>query len=452
MPNRIVLIDDEVKLLRALKKALELDGHEVCDFSQPDAALQYIIERNPALVISDIRMPGMSGLDLLAKLGKLHPRPPCILMTAYSSIETAVTAVKLGARDYLLKPFEIADLRAAVRSVLAAEHAGSKISAASSVAPAGHSEAIRSVLDMIDRVADTESTVLLQGESGTGKELAARTLHARSRRSSGPFIPVNCSAIPENLVESELFGHVKGSFTGAISDKDGLFHEASGGTLFLDEIGDLAQPSQAKLLRVLQDGVVRKVGDTRAFPVNVRIVAASNRDLRAESMAGRFREDLLYRLSVVEIRMPPLREHPEDIPDLVNVFLRRFAERHHRPILTPSGAALTQLTTHSWPGNVRELENVIERAVILKRIGEELLPEDLPLPTTPSGRGEGVSAISEGMPLDTAREQLEVEMIRRALETAGYNYSQAADILGVTRQNLHYKLKKYGLRKGPDRP
>ncbi len=452
MPNRIVLIDDEVKLLRALKKALELDGHEVCDFSQPDGALKFIIERNPALVISDIRMPGMSGLDLLAKLGELHPRPPCILMTAYSSIETAVTAVKLGARDYLLKPFEIADLRAAVRSVLAAAHADAEATFVSPVTPAGHSQAIRKVLDLIDRVADTESTVLLQGESGTGKELAARTLHARSRRSSGAFIPVNCSAIPENLVESELFGHVKGSFTGAFADKDGLFHEASGGTLFLDEIGDLAQPSQAKLLRVLQDGVVRKVGDTRAFPVNVRIVAASNRDLRAESMVGRFREDLLYRLSVVEIRMPPLREHPEDIPDLVDVFLRRFAERHHRPLLVPVEAALALLARHSWPGNVRELENVIERAVILKRVGDELLPEDLPLPATPAGRGEVGSAPPGGLPLDTAREQLEVDMIRRALETAGYNYSQAAEILGVTRQNLHYKLKKYGLRKDSERP
>lgn len=452
MPNRIVLIDDEVKLLRALKKALELDGHEVCDFSQPDAALKFIIERNPALVISDIRMPGMSGLDLLAKLGELHPRPPCILMTAYSSIETAVTAVKLGARDYLLKPFEIADLRSAVRSVLATERTKETASSASPETPAGHSGAIRMVLDLIERVADTESTVLLQGESGTGKELAARTLHARSRRSSGPFIPVNCSAIPENLVESELFGHVKGSFTGAFSDKDGLFHEASGGTLFLDEIGDLAQPSQAKLLRVLQDGVVRKVGDTRAFPVNVRIIAASNRDLRAEAMAGRFREDLLYRLSVVEIRMPPLREHPEDIPDLVEVFLKKFAERHHRPLLVSSEAALAQLATHSWPGNVRELENVIERAVIFKRVGVELLPEDLPLPPSHANRPEGGAAPAGGVPLDTAREQLEVDMIRRALETSGYNYSQAAELLGVTRQNLHYKLKKYGLRKDSERP
>ncbi|HNW34034.1 MAG TPA: sigma 54-interacting transcriptional regulator, partial [Candidatus Ozemobacteraceae bacterium] len=249
MPNRIVLIDDEVKLLRALKKALELDGHEVCEFSAPDRALAFIIERNPALVISDIRMQGMSGLDLLTKLGELHPRPPCILMTAYSSIETAVTAVRLGARDYLLKPFEISDLRAAVRKVLDSAHHGvSDPVSATRTKPAGRSEAIRRAIDLIERVADTESTVLLQGESGTGKELAARTLHALSRRSSAPFIPVNCSAIPENLVESELFGHVKGSFTGAFADKDGLFHEASGGTLLLDEIGDLAQASQAKLL------------------------------------------------------------------------------------------------------------------------------------------------------------------------------------------------------------
>ncbi|HEY9070293.1 MAG TPA: sigma-54 dependent transcriptional regulator [Candidatus Ozemobacteraceae bacterium] len=446
MPNRIVLIDDEAKLLRALKRALELDGHEVCEFTSPDRALAFIFERHPALVISDIRMPGMTGLDLLAKLGELHPSPPCILMTAYSSVETAVTAVRLGARDYLLKPFEIEELQAAVRRVLEAVPPPSDTIDTGSVSrPAGRSEAIRKVLDLIGRVADTESTVLLQGESGTGKELAARTLHTLSQRATGPFIPVNCSAIPEALVESELFGHLKGSFTGAFADKDGLFHEAAGGTLFLDEIGDLAVASQAKLLRVLQDGSVRKVGDTRGYPVDVRIVAASNRDLRAECLAGRFREDLLYRLSVVEIRMPSLRERIEDIPDLVDVFLKRFAERHHRPVLEPSEAALAKLARYAWPGNVRELENVIERAVILKRQGKELLPDDLPLPEP--GIGSGTAAIPPGVQLDEARERLEVDLIRRALEASGYNYSQAAERLGLTRQNLHYKLKKYGLRK-----
>ncbi len=443
MGHPIVLIDDEARLLRALKRALETDGHSVSDFLDPQQALRQIQAHPPALVVSDIRMEGMSGLDLLARLRETTPGVPCILMTAYSSVETAVAAVRLGARDYLLKPFEVADFKAAVRRALeaaegpAAPDGGPRL--------VGRSPRMKGVLELIEAVAGTESTVLVQGESGTGKELVARLLHERSARASRPFVAVNCSAIPETLFESELFGHIKGSFTGAVSDKPGLFQAAEGGTLFLDEIGDLAAGSQAKLLRVLQDGSYKRVGDPRAAAADVRIIAATNRNLREEVAAGRFREDLWYRINVVEIDLPPLRERGEDLPDLVAFLLERFGRKHRRGPFTVDEAFLAHLRRHSWPGNVRELENVLERAVILKRAGV-LQPEDIPL--AGGGKNPALAGLPPGLlPLDQTMDQIEEELIRRALNTSGWNYSRAAELLGVTRQNLHYKLKKYHLRK-----
>ncbi|RCK81025.1 MAG: Response regulator of zinc sigma-54-dependent two-component system [Candidatus Ozemobacter sibiricus] len=444
MGHPIVLIDDEARLLRALKRALESDGHTVHDFLDPQEALRHIQAHPPALVVSDIRMEGLSGLDLLARLREKTPSVPCILMTAYSSVETAVAAVRLGARDYLLKPFEVSEFKAAVRRALEpAEAAGAPSGGEPRLI--GRSPRMKSVLELIEAVAGTESTVLIQGESGTGKELVARLLHERSARANRPFVAVNCSAIPETLFESELFGHIKGSFTGALSDKPGLFQEAEGGTLFLDEIGDLAAASQAKLLRVLQDGSYKRVGDPRPAAANVRIIAATNRVLREEVAAGRFREDLWYRINVVEIDLPPLRERREDLPDLVAFLLERFGRKHRRGPFTVDEACLAHLRSHSWPGNVRELENVLERAVILKRSGA-LQPEDIPLPG--GGKNPALASLPPGLlPLDQTMDQIEEELIRRALQTTGWNYSRAAELLGVTRQNLHYKLKKYHLRK-----
>jgi len=453
MGHRIVLIDDEGRLLRALKRALESEGYEVSDFLDPTQALLQIISKPPSLVVSDIRMPGLSGLDLLSRLKEKVPEIPCILMTAYSSVETAVAAVRLGARDYLLKPFEIGDFKSAVGRVLSSN--SNQIQNQNlnqnqkqnlddrSPKIIGKSPAMRLVLELVNKISATDSAVLIEGESGTGKELVARALHFGSGRATRPFLPVNCSAIPEGLFESELFGHIKGSFTGAFADKPGLFQLAEGGTLFLDEIGDLSLASQAKLLRVFQDGSFRKVGDTRTLTADVRIIAATNRNLREEVADGRFREDLCYRLSVMEVLLPPLRERLEDLPELVAFIIERFSRKHRRGPFNHTETLMRHLASYQWPGNIRELENLLERAIILKRTGE-LREEDIPLPQARAGAPE----IPPGLlPLDRTMDQIEEELIVRALNTTGWNYSRAAELLGVTRQNLHYKLKKHDIRK-----
>ncbi|MBF0499012.1 MAG: sigma-54-dependent Fis family transcriptional regulator [Candidatus Riflebacteria bacterium] len=461
MATRITLIDDEIKLLRALKRALESDGYEVFDFSDPHAAMTFICERKPDLVVSDIRMPGLSGLDLLERMNTAGVNIPSILMTAYSSMETAVAAMKLGARDYLLKPFEVAEFKTAVKRVLSMAASESDKVFLKDIKPdeageqlliIGRSKPMKSVLEMIDRVADTESTVLLQGESGTGKELVAKTIHAHSLRCDNAFVAVNCSALPESLFESEMFGHIRGSFTGAIADSPGLFAEAEGGTLFLDEIGDLAVSSQAKLLRVLQDKTFKCVGDARTRKADVRVLAATNRNLAVDAKSGRFREDLLYRINVVEICLPPLLERFDDLPDLTSHFLSKFAQRHHRSFSSPSDELIAHLKKHSWPGNIRELENILERAVILKRTGE-LMPEDVPLPSD-YGSKSSVKNTADDMPipdvsLGEAIEKIESDMIIRILRSVNWNYSRGAERMGITRQNLHYKVKKYGICREP---
>ena len=437
--QRIVLIDDEAKLLRVLGKALRLEGYDVEEFSAARSALESLLAAPPDLVVSDIRMDEMDGLELLAELARAGCPSPCMLMTAYSSMESAVAAVKLGARDYLLKPFEVGEFKSAVRRIL---HERPLPGPSAQPTIIGSSPGIQGVLDLVSRVAGTESTVFLQGESGTGKELVAHLLHAGSRRKDMPFIPVNCSAIPEGLVESELFGHVKGSFTGSVATRIGLFEQADRGTLFLDEIGDLALNNQAKLLRVLQDGSFKRIGDVQPRKVDVRIIAATNRDLKQEVAAGHFREDLLYRINVVEIDLPPLRDHLEDLPQLLDHFLRVFCTKHQQPLAGYGPDLLRHLSTSTWPGNVRELENMVERAVILKR-GRDLTPADFPLSRS-SEPGPGISA---DMSLGDTMEHIECDFIRKALDKVGWNYSQAAGLLGITRQNLHYKLKKYGLSK-----
>ncbi|HNS09834.1 MAG TPA: sigma-54 dependent transcriptional regulator [Candidatus Ozemobacteraceae bacterium] len=442
MKGHIVLIDDEPKLLQALKKALELDGCEVADFSDPQRGYDHICSHDADLVISDIRMHGMSGIELLGRVRKIKPELPCILMTAYSSVETAVTAIKLGARDYLLKPFELADFKQAVKQALSTRAAAARTSV-----PArgliGTSEAMQRVHKLIANISDTSSTVLISGESGTGKEMVARAIHAHSTRSDKPFVAVNCSTIPEQLFESEMFGHKKGSFTNAYSDKHGLFKEAEGGTLFLDEIGDLPVSNQAKLLRVLQDGSFKPVGANQQLQADVRIISASNKILSREVQSGNFREDLLYRINVVEIELPPLRARRSDIRELAEFFINLYSMRHSRNITGFDQSFLQALIDYDWPGNVRQLENCIERAVIMKRSGQ-LSAADLNLP---SDRDNSSQNLEQGLPLDQTMEKIEENLILQALEAAGWNYSRAAATLGVTRQNLHYKLKKYGIRK-----
>ncbi len=442
MKSRIVIIDDEVKLLKALKKALDLEGYEVFDFSDPTVGLEFITKRDIDLVISDIRMSGMTGIKLLGRIKQIKPNLNCILMTAFSSVETAVTAVKLGASDYLLKPFELADFKNSVRQVLKNRPKADITSNKKELV--GHSVAMRQVHEVVESISDTCSTVLIYGESGTGKELIARAIHHSSRRQEKPFVAVNCSAIPEQLFESEMFGHKKGSFTSAYEDKSGLFKEAEGGTLFLDEIGDLPLSCQAKLLRVLQDGIFKPVGSTQQLKSDVRIIAASNRMLRKEASAGNFREDLLYRINVVEIELPPLRQRREDIRELAEFFMKYYSARHNRKISGGSHDFFEALRNYEWPGNIRQLENCIERAVILKRSGE-LVVADLSLPD--EHNIDNIVQFDSAQPLTETINRIEENIILQALETADWNYSRAAAILGLTRQSLHYKLKKYGISK-----
>ncbi len=442
MKNKIVVIDDEVKLLKALKRALEMDGHEVFDFSNPGEGLEFIQKRGADLVISDIRMSGMTGIELLRRVGESMPEIPFILMTAFSSVETAVTAVKLGAKDYLLKPFEISELKEAVYTILDTQKIADKDAKPQPTGLIGHSNEMQAVKRMINDISDTDSTVLVNGESGTGKELVARAIHENSLRKNSRFVAVNCSAIPEALFESEMFGHKKGSFTNAYADKSGLFSEAEGGTLFLDEIGDLTLPNQAKLLRVLQDGIFKPVGATNELSSNVRIISATNKNLKEEVRNSNFREDLLYRINVVEIDLPPLRKRKKDIVALVNFFIKKYSKKHNRKIDGATEDLFEYLSEYTWPGNVRQLENCIERAVILKKVGL-LTSEDVSLPRD----SEQDFDISSDQPLMDTIGKIEETIIIQALETAKWNYSRAAAILGVTRQNLHYKLKKYGISK-----
>ena len=444
MKSKIVVIDDEHKLLKVIKRALEIEGYEVFDFNNPFTGLNFIKTREFDLVISDIRMNGMTGLDLLNNIRNIYPEKPVILMTAYSSVETAVTAVKLGASDYLLKPFELSELKESVTKILDKK---TVVEQNNSNLPnlIGNSPEILKIQEIIKNISDTESTVLITGESGTGKELVAQSIHYKSPKASHPFVPVNCSAIPESLFESEMFGHKKGSFTGAIIDKKGLFKEAEGGTLFLDEIGDLELSNQAKLLRVLQDGTYRPVGASGQIKSNVRIICATNKNLSEEVKKGNFREDLLYRINVVEIELPPLRKRVKDIKLLAEHFIVYYSQKHNRKIKGASEDFFELLSNYSWPGNIRQLENTIERAVIMRR-SDILDSNDVRLPSN-SEEITSLTIPDTGLPLAEAIDKVEMTIINQALQNTKGNYSKAASLLGITRQNLNYKLRKYNIHK-----
>lgn len=436
MKNNIVIIDDETKLLKALTRALELDGYKVFPFHNPIEGLEFILSRSIDLVISDIRMSQMSGLELVQKVIENLPHMPCILMTAFSSVDTAVTAVKMGAKDYLLKPFELSDFKEAVHKALT-EQKSNEFSENHIV---GKSPELKKIHNLISQISDTDSTVLICGESGTGKELIAKSIHSNSPRAKNEFVAVNCSAIPEALFESEMFGHLKGSFTSAHSEKKGLFREARGGTLFLDEIGDLPIANQAKLLRILQDGTYKKVGSNTQEVADVRIISATNKKLKEEVSKGNFREDLLYRINLVEIDLPPLRMRKEDIGSLAEYFVKKFANKHSRNISKVDKSFIQKLKAYDWPGNIRQLENSIERAVIIKRSGD-LTADDIELPK----ENNTIFEIDYSAPLQKTISQIEQKLLEQALKTAKGNYSKAASTLGITRQSFHYKLKKYGL-------
>ncbi|HXM09929.1 MAG TPA: sigma-54 dependent transcriptional regulator [Terriglobales bacterium] len=450
MPT-ILIIEDEAKMRRLLELNLGDDGFKTLSAGDAETGLKLLASEPVHLVLTDLRLPGISGLEFLQTAKQQNPALPIVVMTAFGSVETAVEAMKAGASDYVLKPFSLAEMRMVVHKELdhsrlreenrsLREALGQKYSHPNIVAI---SSKMQEVLATVERVAPTNSTVLLGGESGVGKDLVARAIHEKSRRATGPFIKINSTAIPENLLESELFGYEKGAFTGAANSKPGKFELADKGTLFLDEIGDVPAATQVKLLRVLQEREFERLGGTRTIKVDVRLIAATNRDLRAALEDGTFREDLYYRLNVVPIDIPALREHKEDIPGLANLFLERFTKDTGRAekIAGISPAAVQLLVGHYWPGNVRELQNVIERACALAT-GKQLEASDIQL-DSPRNRNNAASDrfLPDGMTLD----QWEDEMIREALKRAGGNKSQAARLLGLSRNALRYRLSKIGI-------
>lgn len=428
-----------------LRDVLQERGHHVSVASSGREALKQLSEGDYGVVLTDLRMKEMQGLELLEEVRRDYADINVILMTAFGSIETAVEAMKKGACDYLVKPIKTEELvrvteRAIRESALRQEvnRLRREIHQEYSFHQIlGKSKAIREVFDLIRRVAESPTNVLITGESGTGKELVAKAIHYNSERRDAPFVPVNCAAIPETLLESELFGHTKGAFTDAKAEKPGLFEEAHKGTLFLDEISELPLMLQAKLLRAIQEREIRRIGATRPSPTDVRIIASTNLALADEVKAKRFREDLFYRLNVIEIRIPPLRERREDIPLLAEAFLRKYASAGHKQSLVISESTYSLLMDYPWPGNVRELENAIERAVTLAR-GEKVSPEDLP-PAILGARGDWRiidQAAERTLPLG----EVEREYILCILEKTGGNKYQAAQILGIDRKTLYRKL------------
>ncbi|MGA2789054.1 MAG: sigma-54 dependent transcriptional regulator [Verrucomicrobiota bacterium] len=452
---KILVVDDEQGLCAGLQEALRREGHRVDAVTDPQAALKLATDNPYHLVISDIKMPGLSGLELLTQVREKHHDTLFILMTAYGTVENAVAAMKQGAYDYLPKPIDMKRLRALVQKAIefqavVAENNELRLRLRKSSSPGlliGESEAMRTVARLIGEVANSDVTVLIEGESGTGKEIVARSIHAQSPRQGKPFISVNCAALAEQLLEAELFGHVKGAFTGAVANKPGRFQLADGGTLFLDEIADLSPKGQGDLLRVLEDSAFRMVGGSELIRVNVRIITATNKNLQSAVADGKFREDLFYRLQIVPIVMPPLRERAEDIPLLIDSFFEHFTTKHKRRRKRMSAEALQICQRFPWPGNVRQLRNTIERLVITCR--ETLVEvEHLPDSLLEYDQNSTTFTVRPGMPLA----EVEKLLIRQTLTHVTRNRAEAAKALGISRRALQYKLKHYGLLDEDDGP
>lgn len=465
----ILIVDDDPQLRQSFEKLLTTEGHTVQTAATGEAAINLVQANPPDLVIMDIRMPGMSGLEAFRTIHDLEPKLPVIIMTAFGTTETAIEATKLGAFDYVLKPFEIPDVLTLISQALdAGRFMRSRVEMdlaperASGEAIIGKSKPMQEVYKAIGRVAPTDATVLLRGESGTGKELVARAIYQHSLRAEKPFLVINCVAIPETLLESELFGYEKGAFTGATLRRVGKIEQAHGGTIFLDEIGDMPFTIQAKILRLLQEKSIERLGGRKTIPVDVRIIAATNRDLEAALAAGRFREDLYYRLKVVTLWLPALRDRPDDIPLLADYFLARFAQELDldSPGMTAEARAL--LDTYQWPGNVRELANAIQKALIFSR-GYPIRPEAL---SQAIGVERGVTVVSDKDALETIRKWVRQELvtdagenkfealidrfanvlISEALDLTEGNRSRAARLLGLSRPTLQAKIEKYRLK------
>ncbi|HMR04787.1 MAG TPA: sigma-54 dependent transcriptional regulator [Polyangiaceae bacterium] len=448
--RRVLVVDDEENLRLVLRTLLKRNGYEVETAESGEEALGLVETFGPDFVITDVRMPKMGGLDLLATLKAKGNDATVIVMSAYGNTDLAIEALKAGAYDYVQKPFKpdevvLALRKAEEREVLRRENRAlrEEIRKENQFEDIlAKSASMQAIFRTIAKIADYKTTVLVTGESGVGKELVARAIHHRSSRKTGPFVPVNCGAIPENLLESELFGHKKGAFTDAVADRRGLFEEADGGSLFLDEIGELPLSLQVKLLRVLEDEKIRRLGDARDLQVDVRIVAATHRDLLAETKAGRFREDLFYRLNVLPIHVPPLRERPEDIPLLVDHFITRNNARLHTEIRGLDGECRRLLYEYAWPGNVRELENTIERAMVLSE-GQQLTATDLPERIREARDPVQLQLSSGELSVKKTMRVIEEILIRRALQKTKGNRTRAAEVLEISHRALLYKIKDY---------
>src|SRR4051812_7940402 len=489
-PTKILVADDEQNLRRVLVAMLRRDGHDVVQAASGVEAIERLADVD--VVITDLRMPGADGMEVLRTAARTFPQVPVIMITAYGSVGQAVEAIKAGAFDYIEKPFEQDSIRTIVEKAIG-QAAANRMAPRPTLYPAGdpeatgrfglvgHSAEIQAIFGIIEQVADTPSTVLITGESGTGKELVAKALHEHSGRKGGPFIKINCAAIPKTLMESELFGYEKGAFTGATSSKPGRFELADGGTLFLDEIGEIPVEMQVKLLRAIQESEFERVGGIKTIKVDVRLVTATNRDLEQETQRGNFREDLYYRLNVVPLQIPPLRKRTGDIPLLAAHIIKKFNERLKKSISGVTDDALAALEAHSWPGNIRELENVLERTILFSK-STRIERSDLQLAiTTDPSHGHGpahTSAATTTGPLpvitddddddaaggdhvgspqgslkDIVRAEtsrVERELIVKALDETGGNVTQAARLLKISRKSLQMKMKELGLRDGKD--
>jgi len=442
---RILVVDDEAAIRGEVEEALQDAGFETRSAPDGKAAAEMALADSFDICISDIRMPSMSGVELLKRLGETSPETAVILMTAYAELETALDALRYGAADYLLKPFKHEELLAKLTRIadhrrLVLENRNLRRAVDSSATEGasrmiGESAAMQRVMAMVDRLASLPSRVLITGESGTGKDLVARAIHERGVRAKEPFVPINCAAIPEALLESELFGHAKGAFTGAVENKEGLLKTAGAGTIFLDELGEMPLPIQAKLLRAIESNEIQPVGSTRRVAIGARIVTATNRDLKVEAQAGRFREDLYFRLAVVELEVPPLRERREDIPLLANHFVLKYARELGRDVRGISREALRLLVGYDWRGNIRELSNAIERAVIFAA-GREIVPADLP----ETFRGVTPRDPEWPLELDVATREFERAHILKIIEQCEGNKRKAAKLLGIGATSLYRKL------------
>jgi nitrogen regulation protein NR(I) len=475
--EKILIVDDDQSLIHFLGRVLTKQGYEVSPCSDGASALQRIAKEQFDLILLDYKMPGLNGLDTLREIRKAQLKTPVIVMTAYGTTETAIEAMKLGAYDYLLKPFDIEELKQIaadalevnrlMKEVVSFPHAFSRVSSAGKgmLKIVGTHRKMQEVFKLIGQVAEKDVTVLIVGESGTGKELVARAIYHHSHRKEKPFLAVNCAAIPDTLFESELFGYERGAFTGADRGHIGKFERCDGGTIFFDEIGDMSLSTQAKVLRVLQEGEFERLGGTGTIKVDVRVIAATNKNLEKAVEEGRFRDDLYWRLKIISIELPPLRKRLDDISALVDYFVGRFAKEYNKPVQFVSDTTIQKLQSYSWPGNVRELENRIRRAVIMCK-GDAILEEHIDLEP---GREESLQEGTLGRLLESLQDKIaelipdilrlsdkrahanivdlvEETLVTRALKECGYNQVKAAKMLGVSRNTLRHRMKKYNIR------